>query len=103
MEESKAQMKVSMYKSILSAVFYAISSLVVMFASKLVFSYGFPSFLFLAFSQSVATLILLLSMRSFNLIEFPIDRKYIMGLFPLPLLFFLNIISGLGGTQRLNL
>ena len=55
----------------LGGLLYAISSFAIMFANKFVLTvYGFPSFLFLALSQFVATLILLQVGKSLRLLSY---------------------------------
>jgi hypothetical protein len=42
-------------------------------------------------------------MKTAGLINFPdFDRGVVRKLFPLPIFFILNLLSGLGGTKRIN-
>eukprot|EP00126_Sphaerothecum_destruens_P009062 Sdes_comp20421_c0_seq1m14481 len=92
-------------QKITAALFYASSSLLIMFVNKIVLSsYSFPSSNFLAFSQTIATVIFLYFCRSMDIIQFPSpSTKVLRAIFPLPLIFMANTLSGLGGTQSLNI
>lgn len=87
-----------------AAGFYAVCSFSIVVVNKLVLtSYSFPSEV-LALGQMTATIIILLIGKLCNVVEYPplsIDTVY--KIFPLPIIFFFNIICGLGGTKRLNL
>jgi len=65
--------------------------------------YAFPSFTFLAFAQCVATAVVIYIMKLAGVVSFPdFDRSVLGKLFPLPIFFMLNVLSGLGGTKRIN-
>eukprot|EP00123_Amoebidium_parasiticum_P007547 comp18191_c0_seq1/m.19040 comp18191_c0_seq1/g.19040 ORF comp18191_c0_seq1/g.19040 comp18191_c0_seq1/m.19040 type:complete len:325 (-) comp18191_c0_seq1:592-1566(-) len=106
-EEGKggAEQGPSVRQQFVAGLFYAVSSFAIMFANKFVLtSYHFPSFLFLALSQFVATLILLSLGKHFGIISFPdLDRKMFWKVFPLPFIFMLNTLTGLGGTQKISI
>lgn len=88
-----------------AALFYGISSLLVVFVNKIVLStYGFPSFLFLACMQFVATCVVLIILKILGRIEIPrLSLEIIFEVLPVSLMFLGNVISGLGSTQALNL
>ena len=88
-----------------AAAAYASASLLIMFVNKIVLSsYNFPSSAFLAVCQSVVTIFLLYAARLCGVINFlPLSEKVVKAVFPLPLIFMLNTLSGLGGTQSLNI
>lgn len=87
---------------------YAASSTMIMVINKALFTtFGFQSFLFVALTQYSMSLVVLLVQRHYKLVSFPSPlvhwRQTFFDIFPLPLLFFANTISGLGATQRLNM
>eukprot|EP01135_Chromosphaera_perkinsii_P011405 Nk52_evm50s2391 gene=Nk52_evmTU50s2391 len=88
-----------------AALAYASASLLIMFVNKIVLSsYNFPSSAFLAVCQSVASIFLLYFAKMFGVIQFQsMSRNVFSAVFPLPLIFMLNTLSGLGGTQSLNI
>ena len=92
-------------KKIGTALFYAVSSLGVIFANKIVLStYKFPSVQTLAFFQFTSTTLALkiASMLGYvNLL--PISWKGIKSILPLSTCYLLNILTGLSATQNLSL
>lgn len=95
----------SQAKKVGTALFYAVSSLGVIFANKIVLStYSFPSVQTLAFFQFTSTTIALkvASMLGFvNLL--PISWNGIKSILPLSTCYLLNILTGLSATQNLSL
>ncbi len=89
---------------LVAALAYGVASLLIMFVNKFTLTvYSFPSFTYLAFAQCVATVIVIRAMKAFGVINFPdFDRSVLRKLFPLPIFFMLNVLSGLGGTKRIN-
>jgi prepilin signal peptidase PulO-like enzyme (type II secretory pathway) len=87
-----------------AALFYGIASLLIMFVNKFALTvYSFPSFTFLGFAQCAATVVVLRLLKACSIISFPdLDTMVLRKLFPLPIFFMLNMVSGLGGTQRIN-
>eukprot|EP00047_Mylnosiga_fluctuans_P006309 m.246192 g.246192 ORF g.246192 m.246192 type:complete len:314 (-) comp14935_c0_seq1:117-1058(-) len=88
-----------------AAVFYGVSSIAIISVNKVVLtSYGFPSASFVGLAQMVFTIFALYLARALGLVSFPgFDGSIIRKVFPLPLLFLLNLVTGLGGTQRISL
>ncbi|VDK45591.1 unnamed protein product [Anisakis simplex] len=88
-----------------SACAFGISSILIVFVNKILLTnIGFPSFLCAGIGQMLATIVILFGASSLGLIKLPIfDRSIARKIFPLPLIYVLNLISGLGGTQKLNL
>eukprot|EP00124_Ichthyophonus_hoferi_P003998 Ihof_evm3s393 gene=Ihof_evmTU3s393 len=84
---------------------YAFCSFCIMFANKFVLtSYKFPSFLFLAISQFVSSIIALAIGNHFKIISFPpLSMEIFWKVFPLPFLFMLNTLTGLGGTKLISI
>uniref|UniRef100_A0A914HTT9 Sugar phosphate transporter domain-containing protein n=1 Tax=Globodera rostochiensis TaxID=31243 RepID=A0A914HTT9_GLORO len=67
-------------------------------------NYRFPSFFYVAFGQMLTTVILLFLLKQLRLLSFPrMDSSVPRKIFPLPILFVVNVITGLGATQRLSL
>lgn len=90
---------------LLAAVFYASASFFITILNKVVLTtYKFPSFQFLGVGQMVATVVVLLAAKELKLIHFPdFSRDIPRKVFPLPLLYFANLVFGLGGTQKISL
>uniref|UniRef100_A0A158PAF9 TPT domain-containing protein n=1 Tax=Angiostrongylus cantonensis TaxID=6313 RepID=A0A158PAF9_ANGCA len=95
----------ALWKRFLAAVFYGINSIIVVFVNKILLTnLRFPSFLFVGFGQMVATVVVLFMARSLRIVSFPsFDYSISRKIMPLPVLFVLNLVSGLGGTQLINL
>ncbi|XP_019965224.2 nucleotide sugar transporter SLC35D1-like [Paralichthys olivaceus] len=95
----------SVTEKLLSAVFYGVSSFLIVVVNKSVLSsYRFPSSTCVGIGQMLATVVVLRMGRMLGIISFPDMDLSIPGkMFPLPLLYVGNQISGLFGTQRLNL
>lgn len=95
----------SQAKKIGTALFYAISSLGVIFANKIVLStYKFPSVQTLALLQFASTT---LALKTANILGFvhlmPITWNGVKSILPLSTCYLLNILTGLSATQNLSL
>ncbi|XP_067270678.1 nucleotide sugar transporter SLC35D2 [Pseudorasbora parva] len=88
-----------------SAAFYAFSSFFIIVVNKRILTeYKFPSFMFLGIGQMTATIIILYIAKMKKVIHFQDFDKSIPGkIFPLPLLYVGNHVTGLGGTKKLSL
>ncbi|KAM9789844.1 LOW QUALITY PROTEIN: solute carrier family 35 member D2-like protein [Neosynchiropus ocellatus] len=88
-----------------AACFYGLSSFLIVVVNKSVLSsYSFPSSICLGIGQMLATIVVLRSGKMLGIISFPdMDRSIPGKLFPLPLFYVGNQITGLFGTQKLNL
>jgi solute carrier family 35 len=88
-----------------SAIFYGVVSMAVIFINKIVLTnYKFHYFYFLAASQFVSTAVILLVLYYMRKIEIPpLSRSIVREVAPVSLLFFGNVICGLGSTKSLNL
>lgn len=76
-----------------------------MFINKIVLSiYEFPSFAFLAASQFLFTSVIILGLKSAGKVQVtPLSWEVLRVMTPLILISLVNVLSGLGGTQKLNL
>lgn len=94
-----------LFLKLFAAAFYGVSSFLIVVVNKSVLTnYSFPSSTCVGIGQMLATIIVLRLGKMLGIITFPdisldIPRK----MFPLPLLYVGNQISGLFGTQKLNL
>ncbi len=88
-----------------TALFYAVSSLGVIFANKIVLStYAFPSVQTLAFLQFASTTLALKVASSLGYIKLlPISIRGVKSILPLSTCYLLNILTGLSATQNLSL
>ncbi|KAK0393228.1 hypothetical protein QR680_000106 [Steinernema hermaphroditum] len=95
----------SVWKRALSALFYALSSILIMFVNKILLTnFRFPSFLWTAVGQMFATIVIIFIGGELRLVSYPkFDRSVVRKIFPLPIFYFLNLVSGLGGTKIINL
>ncbi|EDQ88859.1 uncharacterized protein MONBRDRAFT_32678 [Monosiga brevicollis MX1] len=95
----------SVQKQLTTAVFYGVSSIAIMMVNKIVLTqYGFPSAEVVAVCQMVFTIIALSFAKLFGLVSYPdFSGKVFWQVFPLPLIYLGNLISGLGGTQLISL
>ncbi|XP_041847443.1 UDP-N-acetylglucosamine/UDP-glucose/GDP-mannose transporter-like isoform X2 [Melanotaenia boesemani] len=90
---------------LLAAGFYGVSSFLIVVVNKSVLTnYRFPSSTCVGLGQMLATIVVLRTGKMLGVISFPgLDSTIPRKMFPLPLLYVGNQISGLFGTQRLNL
>ncbi|XP_071495189.1 solute carrier family 35 member D2-like protein [Diadema antillarum] len=90
---------------LLAALFYSLSSILIVFINKAVLTnFKFPSYQVVGLGQMVSTIVILFLGKSLGIVHFPdwnwqIPRK----IWPLPLIYILNLVFGLGSTKRLNL
>ncbi|GAB6026542.1 hypothetical protein CHUAL_012962 [Chamberlinius hualienensis] len=90
---------------ILSAVFYATASFMIVVVNKTVLtSYGFPSAQFLGIGQMIATVVVLFCGKNLGIIKYP-DWSFdvVRKIWPLPVFYLGNLLCGLGGTKQLSL
>lgn len=95
----------TVFVKLLAAAFYGVSSFLIVVVNKSVLtSYRFPSSTCVGIGQMLATVVVLRTGKMLGVISFPdLDLSIPGKMFPLPLLYVGNQISGLFGTQRLNL
>ncbi|XP_061873751.1 nucleotide sugar transporter SLC35D2 isoform X2 [Colius striatus] len=89
---------------VLSALFYGTCSFLIVLINKALLStYSFPSPLFLGIGQMAATILILYVSKLNKIVHFPdFDKSIPMKLFPLPLIYVGNHISGLSSTSKLR-
>jgi len=102
---SDAKAKYSASTRALAALYYAVASALIMLANKIVlYVWGFPSSSVLALCQFVFSVLSLRVLRYFGVISFPeTSVATLVHVFPLPLLFMGNAVSGLAGTGALSI
>ncbi|XP_012642686.1 nucleotide sugar transporter SLC35D2 isoform X4 [Microcebus murinus] len=103
-EEPGAARLPSRLAKLLSALFYGTCSFLLVLVNKaLLTAYGFPSPIVLGIGQMAATIMILYVSKLNKIIHFPdFDKKIPVKLFPLPLLYVGNHISGLSSTSKLS-
>lgn len=104
-EEVEAADRSLLIKKIFSAAFYAFASFMITVVNKNVLtSYAFPSYQVLGLGQMVATILVLWCGRSLKIVQFPpLDSGVAQRIWPLPLIYLGNMLTGLGGTKELSL
>ncbi|XP_072538027.1 nucleotide sugar transporter SLC35D2 isoform X2 [Salminus brasiliensis] len=90
---------------LISAVFYAVSSFLIIVINKTVLTnYRFPSYTFLGIGQMAFTIIILYLAKVCKAVSFQdFDKSLPVKIFPLPLLYVGNHVTGLGSTKKLSL
>ncbi|KAM6226359.1 nucleotide sugar transporter SLC35D2 isoform 4-T4 [Spheniscus humboldti] len=90
---------------VLSALFYGTCSFLIVLVNKALLSaYSFPSPMFLGIGQMAATILILYVSKLNKIVHFPdFDKSIPVKLFPLPLIYVGNHISGLSSTSKLSL
>ncbi|KAM4576682.1 nucleotide sugar transporter SLC35D2 [Odontesthes bonariensis] len=88
-----------------SALFYAGSSFLITVVNKTVLtSFRFPSYLCLGIGQMITTIVVLYVAKMNQTVEFQdFDRSIFLKIFPLPLLYVGNHVTGLASTKKLSL
>ncbi|KAM4639667.1 nucleotide sugar transporter SLC35D2 isoform 2-T3 [Amazona ochrocephala] len=89
---------------VLSALFYGTCSFFIVLVNKALLSaYSFPSPVFLGIGQMAATILILYVSKINKVVHFPdFDKSIPLKLFPLPLIYVGNHISGLSSTSKLR-
>ncbi|XP_022242746.1 UDP-N-acetylglucosamine/UDP-glucose/GDP-mannose transporter-like isoform X2 [Limulus polyphemus] len=88
-----------------SALLYAASSFLITIVNKVVLTnYSFPSSHALGLGQMIVTLVILRFGKTFGCLTYPDFSSSIpCKIWPLPFFYIGNLITGLGGTQKLSL
>uniref|UniRef100_UPI0037E9C830 nucleotide sugar transporter SLC35D2 n=1 Tax=Semicossyphus pulcher TaxID=241346 RepID=UPI0037E9C830 len=89
----------------LSALLYACSSFLITVVNKTVLtSFRFPSYLCLGIGQMGITIVVLYAAKMSKTVQFQdFDRSVLLKIFPLPLLYVGNHLTGLASTKKLSL
>ncbi|CAH0551206.1 unnamed protein product [Brassicogethes aeneus] len=92
------------WKRIFSASAYALASFAITVVNKTVLTnYGCPASI-LGIGQMVATIVVLFGAKKIRLVTFPSLEIATFGkIFPLPIIYMGNMLTGLGGTKELSL
>ncbi|XP_072778022.1 nucleotide sugar transporter SLC35D2 isoform X2 [Taeniopygia guttata] len=90
---------------VLSALFYGTCSFLTLLVNKALLSaYSFPSPMFLGIGQMAATILILYVSKLNKIVHFPdFDKSIPVKLFPLPLIYVANHLSGLSSISKLSL
>ncbi|OQR71907.1 UDP-glucuronic acid/UDP-N-acetylgalactosamine transporter-like [Tropilaelaps mercedesae] len=93
------------FMKLFSATLYGGVSFLIMVVNKLVLtSYNFPSPMVLGLGQMLAAIVVLSALRGLRIIDFaPLSLSVVSKVFPLPLFYVGNLVSGFIGTKRLSL
>ncbi|NXN00522.1 S35D2 protein, partial [Sylvia borin] len=104
-EEADAAAASPALPRVLSALFYGTCSFLTVLVNKALLSaYGFPSPMFLGIGQMAATILILYVSKLNKMVHFPdFDKSIPVKLFPLPLIYVGNHLSGLSSTSKLSL
>ncbi|NXA81124.1 S35D2 protein, partial [Thryothorus ludovicianus] len=104
-EEADAAAASPALPRVLSALFYGTCSFLTVLVNKALLSaYSFPSPMFLGIGQMAATIFILYVSKLNKIVHFPdFDKSIPVKLFPLPLIYVGNHLSGLSSTSKLSL
>ncbi|XP_057240545.1 UDP-N-acetylglucosamine/UDP-glucose/GDP-mannose transporter isoform X2 [Malurus melanocephalus] len=104
-EEADAAAEPPALPRVLSALFYGTCSFLIVLVNKsLLSAYSFPSPMFLGIGQMIVTILILYVSKLIKIVHFPdFDKSIPVKLFPLPLIYIGNHLSGLSSTRKLSL
>ncbi|KAI3379750.1 hypothetical protein SNEBB_009744 [Seison nebaliae] len=93
------------YPALFGALLYATTSgSLILFNKKLLTTYHFPSFLVISCAQMLTTILTIVLLQPFFHLatSLSITHQSLQQIFPLPLFFLLNVISGIGAIKSVN-
>ncbi|KRX56494.1 DENN domain-containing protein 5B [Trichinella sp. T9] len=92
------------FYQLLTALFFGITSSLIVFVNKFILTnYRFPSLTFVGLGQLAGTVSIVCLWNAFRCKNGHLSFGSLKKLFPLPLIYLLNLLSGLGSTKALNL
>ncbi|XP_046840467.1 UDP-glucuronic acid/UDP-N-acetylgalactosamine transporter-like [Xenia sp. Carnegie-2017] len=96
---------ISTTRKVLAAALYGSTSFFIVIVNKNVLTaHGFPSFQFVGLGQMVAIIAILFTAKKLKIISFPdFSVEILWKVWPLPLIYIGNLVSGLGSTKKLNI
>ncbi|XP_003382951.1 PREDICTED: UDP-N-acetylglucosamine/UDP-glucose/GDP-mannose transporter-like [Amphimedon queenslandica] len=94
-----------MMKQVGASVFFGVISILIVMVNKTVLTtYHFPSFQVVGLGQIVAIIFVAQTAKMAGLVTFPdLSKDQVVKVFPLPIFYILNLIFGLGSTQKLSI
>jgi solute carrier family 35 protein len=97
--------RAALLKQVGAAIFYGLSSILIITVNKVVLtSYKFPSPQVVGLGQIIVTIGVLRIAKFAGIVKFPdFGLQSLKQVFPLPLIYFGNLVFGLAGTQKLSL
>lgn len=92
-------------KQVGASFFFGVASVLIMTVNKTVLTtYNFRAFQVVGLGQIVTIIVLLYSLKLLKMVSFPdFSWNQMKRIFPLPIFYFMNLVLGLGGTQKTNL
>ncbi|KRZ06782.1 DENN domain-containing protein 5A [Trichinella zimbabwensis] len=92
------------FYQLLTALFFGTTSSLIVFVNKFILTnYRFPSLTFVGLGQLAGTVSIVCLWNAFYCKNGHLSFGSLKKLFPLPLIYLLNLLSGLGSTKALNL
>ena len=93
------------FHRLFAAIFYGVSSILVIFTNKIILTYySFPFFDFLAAVQFLATTLILTILILLKRVEIPaLNWGIFKEIMPITIMFLGNVLCGLGSTKSLNI
>eukprot|EP00128_Syssomonas_multiformis_P015083 Colp12_sorted_trinity150504_noHs@6957 len=95
----------TLLQQITAGFLYGLMSLLTIFFNKIVLTtYKFPSFYFVTLNEAIVSIVVLSILKNLRIIRYPdFSWDIFYKIFPLPFIYILNTLTGLAGTQRINI
>jgi len=99
-----ATTQISFRKKVIASICYGLSGLILMFMNKIVLtSYRFPHYSLMALMQASSISLTLSILKKLKIVSFPSPSfKLIRQLFPIPIFYLINLLTGLGATKYIS-